>query len=208
MQQIKPIIKDYLWITVSAIFTAIAVNCFFQSTGLAPGGITGMAIIFSFITHFPVAYVSLCISVPLLILATVVLGKGFGIKTLYITLITPVFMQIVPVIDFSNVGKSVTWIIAPLLASIFGGILVGSAVGIALNHQCATGGTDVIALLIQHVFRFLKVPTILFCLDGSVVIASGIISGNMWIAMFSLFSLFIIMQTIKFVTKYKLTSIS
>ena len=199
----KSIVKDYLWITLSAVFTAMAVNLFFQSTGLAPGGITGLAIIFSLITHIPVSYMSLVISIPLLILATVLLGKGFGVKTLYITLITPVFMEIVPVLDLKAACASLPWVAAPLIAAIAGGVLVGAAVGIALNHQCATGGTDVIALLIQYVFRFLKVPTILFCLDGSVVVASGIISGNIWIAGFSLFSLFIIMQTIRKITAVK-----
>lgn len=57
--------------------------------------------------------------------------------------------------------------------------------------------------MIQYVFRFLKVPTILFCLDGSVVVASGIISGNLWIAGFSLLSLFLIMQTIRKITAKK-----
>lgn len=200
---IKSTLKDYLWITLSAVFTAMAVNLFFQSTGLAPGGITGLAIIFSLITHIPVSYMSLVISVPLLILATVLLGKGFGVKTLYITLITPVCMGLVPPLDLTAMCAGLPWWIAPLIAAIAGGILVGAAVGIALNRQCATGGTDVIALLIQYVFRFLKVPTILFCLDGSVVVASGIISGNIWIAGFSLFSLFIIMQTIRRVTAMK-----
>ena len=88
-QRVTAIVKDFLWITLSAIFTAMAVNLCFQSTGLAPGGITGLSIIFSLITHIPVSYMSLAISVPLLILATVLLGKGFGVKTLYITLITP-----------------------------------------------------------------------------------------------------------------------
>lgn len=200
-QRFLDIAKDCLWITLSAIFTAMAVNLFFQSTGLAPGGITGLAIIFSLITHIPVSYMSLAISVPLLILATVLLGKGFGVKTLYITLITPVCMELVPAFDLSQACSSLPWFIAPLIAALAGGILVGAAVGIALNRQCATGGTDVIALLIQYVFRFLKVPTILFCLDGSVVIASGVISGNAWIAAFSLLSLFVIMQTIRKITQ-------
>ena len=130
-------------------------------------------------------------------------GQRVQIKTLYITLITPLFMEIVPVLDLKGICAALPWVAAPLIAAIAGGILVGAAVGIALNHQCATGGTDVIALLIQYVFRFLKVPTILFCLDGSVVVASGMISGNIWIAGFSLLSLFIIMQTIRKITAKK-----
>lgn len=197
------VMRDYACITVSALLTALAVNCIFQSTGLAPGGITGLAIIFSLITKIPVSYMTLCISIPLLVLGTLLLGKSFGIKTLYITLATPVCMKLVPYVDFSGLLSELPDILVLLLAAVPGGLLVGTAIGIALNHDCATGGTDLIALLIRHFFRFLKLSTILFVLDGSVVIASGVISGNFMIAVFSLLSLFIIIHTIKFVTSRK-----
>lgn len=197
------VMQDYACITVSALLTALAVNCIFQSTGLAPGGITGLAIIFSLITKIPVSYMTLCISIPLLVLGTLLLGKSFGIKTLYITLATPVCMKLVPYADFSELLSELPDILVLLLAAVLGGLLVGTAIGIALNHDCATGGTDLIALLIRHFFRFLKLSAILFVLDGSVVIASGVISGNFMIAVFSLLSLFIIIHTIKFVTSRK-----
>lgn len=195
--------KDYFYITFSSLLTAVAVNVFFQSTGLAPGGITGLSIIFSLITRIPVAYMTLCISVPLLILATLLLGKSFGIKTLYITLMTPVCMKLVPTVDLEARFPGAPHLAILLISSVAGGLLVGTAIGIALNHDCATGGTDVIALLIQYFFKFLKLSAILFVLDGSVVIASGFISGDFMIAVLSLFSLFIIIHTIKFVTTRK-----
>ncbi|MBS6396262.1 MAG: YitT family protein [Clostridiales bacterium] len=197
------LMKDYAYITLSSLLTALAVNCFFQCTGLAPGGITGLAIIFSLITGIPVSSMTLCISVPLLILATVLLGKSFGIKTLYITLMTPVCMSLVPTIDLFAMFPGVPQLVILIIASVLGGLLVGAAIGIALNHDCATGGTDVIALLIQYFFKFLKLSVILFVLDGSVVIASGFISGNFMIAVLSLFSLLIIIRTIKYTTSLK-----
>lgn len=199
----KSTIKDYSFITISSLLTAIAVNCFFQCTGLAPGGITGLSIIFSLITKIPVSYMTLCISIPLLILATLLLGKSFGIKTLYITFMTPVFMEIVPTINLFTLLPIIPKLIIQIISAIIGGILVGAAIGFALNHDCATGGTDVIALLIQHFFKFFKLSVILFILDGSVVIASGFISGNFMIAILSLFSLFIIINTIKYITSKK-----
>lgn len=199
----KSSVKDYLFITLSSLLTAIAVNCFFQCTGLAPGGITGLSIIFSLITKIPVSYMTLCISIPLLILATVLLGKSFGIKTLYITLMTPVCMELVPAINLFQIFPDIPQLMIKIIAAIFGGLLVGTAIGLALNHDCATGGTDVIALLIQYFFKSFKLSVILFVLDGSVVIASGFISGDFMIAILSLFSLFIIINTIKYVTSKK-----
>lgn len=199
----KNTIKDYSFITISSLLTAIAVNCFFQCTGLAPGGITGLSIIFSLITRIPVSYMTLCISIPLLVLATILLGKSFGIKTLYITFMTPVCMEIVPVIDLFQLLQGTPQLLIQIIAAIIGGVLVGTAIGLALNHDCATGGTDVIALLIQHFFKFFKLSVILFVLDGSVVIASGFISGDFMIAILSLFSLFVIINTIKYITSKK-----
>ena len=199
----KSTIKDYSFITISSLLTAIAVNCFFQCTGLAPGGITGLSIIFSLITRIPVSYMTLCISIPLLVLATILLGKSFGIKTLYITFMTPVCMEIVPVIDLFQLLPGIPQLLIQIIAASIGGVLVGTAIGLALNHDCATGGTDVIALLIQHFFKFFKLSVILFVLDGSVVIASGFISGDFMIAILSLFSLFVIINTIKYITSKK-----
>ena len=199
----KSTIKDYSFITISSLLTAIAVDCFFQCTGLAPGGITGLSIIFSLITRIPVSYMTLCISIPLLVLATILLGKSFGIKTLYITFMTPVCMEIVPVIDLFQLLPGIPQLLIQIIAAIIGGVLVGTAIGLALNHDCATGGTDVIALLIQHFFKFFKLSVILFVLDGSVVIASGFISGDFMIAILSLFSLFVIINTIKYITSKK-----
>lgn len=122
------VMRDYACITVSALLTALAVNCIFQSTGLAPGGITGLAIIFSLITKIPVSYMTLCISIPLLVLGTLLLGKSFGIKTLYITLATPVCMKLVPYVDFSGLLSELPDILVLLLAAVPGGLLVGTAI--------------------------------------------------------------------------------
>ena len=58
----KSLIYDFLWITISAILTAMAVNLIFSFTGLAPGGITGLCIIFSTITGISVDIMTLCLS--------------------------------------------------------------------------------------------------------------------------------------------------
>lgn len=202
----KILIYDVLWISVSAILTAIAVNFFFSATGLAPGGITGLSIIFSLISGAPVDITSLCISIPLLVLGIFILGKNFGMKTLYITFATPLCMRLIPMIDVTQYMTFLPHYIMLLFVAIAGGLLVGSAIGIALNRSCATGGTDLIALLVQYFIPILKVPKILLVLDGGVVIASGFINNDMMIAVFSFISLLIIIQTIKFFTEKKIAA--
>lgn len=193
----KEIIKDYLWITLSSILTAMAVNFFFKEHNLAPGGITGASIIGSNFTGIPVEVMSLSISIPLLIMGILFLGKSFGIKTLYIKLMSPLFLKLIPEIHVTD---------NLLIAGIIGGLLVGSAIGIAIVRNCATGGTDLAAMLINKIVRFVKLPVILFILDGTIVVGSGIISKNFMISVYSLLSLFVIINTINFITKKFITT--
>ena len=151
----KEMIKDYLLITISAFLMALAVNFFFAEHTLAPGGITGLSVVLSTFLSMPVENISLGISMPLLVMGLLFLGKGFGIKT---------------------------------------------AIGIAIIRGCSTGGTDLVAMLINKVIKFLKLPVILFMLDGFIIVASGIISKNFMISIYSLISLLLIIKTIGFVT--------
>ncbi len=188
----KEFIIDYILITFSSLLMALAVMLFFKEHTLAPGGITGMSIVVNALTGFPVEFVSLGISVPLLIMGVLFLGKNFGIKTLYITLTMPLFLKIVPQ---THVTSNL------LLAGITGGLLVGISIGIAIIRGCATGGTDLLAMLIHKVLTKPKLPVILFILDGIVIIGSGLISRNYMVSLYSLISLFVIIKSIDFITR-------
>lgn len=188
----KELVLDYILITFSSLLMALAVMLFFKEHMLAPGGITGMSIVVNALTGIPVEYVSLGISAPLLLMAILFLGKSFGIKTLYITLTAPLFLKIIPQ---THVTSNL------LLAGIAGGLLVGISIGIAIVRGCATGGTDLLAMLINKVITRVKLPVILFILDGIVVIGSGLISKNYMVSLYSLISLFVIINSINFITK-------
>ena len=78
---------------------------------------------------------------------------------------------------------------------------MGISIGIAIVRGCATGGTDLLAMLINKVITRVKLPVILFILDGIVVIGSGLISKNYMVSLYSLISLFVIINSINFITK-------
>lgn len=192
--------KDYLKITLAALLTAFAVNFFFIHDGLAPGGITGLALVTSSIIGIGVETMSLMISIPMLIIAVWLLGSSFGIKTLYITILTPLFIKVVPKIWITESIVNIHPLFELLISAVLAGILIGSGIAIALNADCATGGTDVIALIIHHLLKGVKVSTLIFILDGLIIISSGLITKNLWISVFSFVSLLVIIQTIKRLT--------
>lgn len=184
----KEKIIDVLSLTLSAFLTAIAVRFFFSEYALTPGGITGLAITMSTITGISVDMISLSISIPLLIISTCFLGGKFGIKTLYITIMVPMFLKVIPQIHITN---------SIVVASLLGGLLVGVSIGLAIYRKCATGGTDVVAMLIRLIIKNVDLATILFVLDMLIVLSSWAISKQWITSVCSAFSLFVIMQTIK-----------
>lgn len=179
---------DVIMLTCAALFQAIAVRMFFTEFELTPGGITGLAITLSAVTGISVDVISLGISIPLLVIGTLCLGKSFGIKTLYITLMTPFFLHFIPQ---THVTGSI------LLACILGGVLVGVSIGIAISRKCATGGTDIIAMLLHIIIKKVDVATLIFICDMLIVLSSWMISKNALTSVYSAVSLFIIMETIK-----------
>lgn len=204
-QSVGSFVYDLFWLTVSSVLCALAVNWIFIFTGLAPGGITGMSIIMSTVTGIPVSVMSLCISLPLLVLSFVILGNSFGIKTIFVIFMNPLMMALIPEINLFQYLSMLPELVNLFIGAIIGGILVGLAVGLALNHQGATGGTDVIALLINHFITKMKVQNILFALDGIVVVLSGLISKELFVAVFSLISLLVINRVITYTVNKGLT---
>lgn len=199
----KKVIKEYFLITIASFITALAVNLFFIHNGLAPGGITGLSLVVSSVTNIDVEIMSLMITIPLLIIATQQLGSNFGIKTLYITLMTPLFLKVVPQIwILSSISEYNTYLELGL-SGIAGGLLVGTGIALALKSDCATGGTDVMALLINKYIKKMEVSNIIFILDGIIILTSGFIKKNLWVSVFSLFSLIVIINTIKIITSPK-----
>ncbi|MEG1462675.1 MAG: YitT family protein, partial [Anaerorhabdus sp.] len=99
-----------------------------------------------------------------------------------------------------------------MLASILGGLLVGLSIGLAIYRECATGGTDVLAMLIRLLLKKVDLATILFILDMIIVLSSWAISKQFITSICSAVALFVIMQTIKFTTgrldKWKKQSLS
>lgn len=186
--------KEIIYLSVSSFLTALAVRLFFIEYSLTPGGITGLSITLSAILHLPIDLISLCISVPLLIVSYFFLGNRFAFKTIFVTITIPLFLRIVPQIHLVN---------NILLAAVIGGILVGISITIAIWNECATGGTDTIAYLIRHFFKNWELSKIIFVIDMIIVLSSFTISNKLYTSIYSAFSLIVIVITIHLLTKSK-----
>lgn len=183
------IFKELLILTISALLTAMAVKLFFSEYALTPGGITGFSITLSSILKLPIDIISLCISIPLLIISVFIIGKKFAIKTIFETIMIPICLRIVPTIHIVNniIG-----------AAILGGILVGISIALALYVNAATGGSDTIAILLNKTIKNISVPTLIFIIDILIVLSSYLISYKLSTSLYSALSLLVIILVIKF----------
>ena len=172
--------KEILFLSLSSFLTALAVRLFFIEYSLTPGGITGLSITLSSLLQLPIDLISLCISIPLLLISFFILGNKFVFKTIFVTVTIPLFLRIVPQIHLVN------------------NILIA-----AIWNECATGGTDTIAYLIRHILKKFELSKIIFVIDMIIVLSSFLISKQIYTSIYSSISLIVIVITIHFLTKLR-----
>ena len=164
----KSIIREYSLIVLGSLLTALSFNFFFIPNEIAPGGLSGLASVFYFLFDFPVGVTTLILNIPLFLTGIRQLGGIFGVRTLLATILLSVFIDLVKVPALTNDS---------LLASIYGGILMGLGLGIIFRMNATTGGTDLLAKLIHQHFASISVGLVLFMVDLAVVLLAGIFLG-------------------------------
>jgi uncharacterized membrane-anchored protein YitT (DUF2179 family) len=203
-------IRNFLYILVGSIVTAVGVAGFVTPAKLAGGGVSGIAVILYHVWNLEVGISIFLLSVPLFIAGIRIFGKRYGfislIGTILLALFTSLFGLIIGFEGFLPYTDSVD----TLLSAIFGGFLSGFGMGLVLKGGANTGGTDIAA---QIVSKYTPLPTgsALFLVDGLVIIAGGIAFG-LESALFATITLYVTSVSINFVllnmgTRYAKTAL-
>ncbi len=176
---------DWLWIVLGSTAMALAFNLFLEPTHVVPGGVTGLAMILKSWVGTPIGLVTIVANVPLFILGIRVLGKSYGIKSvaglLLSSLMIDFFSYVLPVPPATN---------DPMLGSIFGGILLGTGLGLVFRGGGSTGGADIIAQVWSK-YSNLSTGTAMLILDFVVISAAGFAYHNFEMAMYGYLNLYI-----------------
>lgn len=180
---------DYVYIVVGSFLTAIAFQVYLLPNNIVSGGVTGLSIVTYSVFGWNPAYFQYALSVPLLILCFVLLGKAAGYKTILGSLLLPFFLTFI--------GHWPPLTLDPLLAALFGGVITGLGIGIVFRAKASTGGTSiVIQILYEYLHIQLGLSTIL--VDGAVILIALLVFDAETV-MFSIIALFIISRTIDLV---------
>jgi len=163
--------KSYFIIALGLFIGSIGWTGFLIPSEIVGGGVTGMATIIYFVTGFKVGYSVFIINGLLLIVGMRVLGFGFGIKTIFATIVLSFFLWILQSIITEPLVSD------RFMCAIIGGIMAGASAGLILSQGGSTGGTDIIAMMINK-YRNYSPGQLLLTLDLIIISSSYFISNS------------------------------
>lgn len=179
----KEIIKQNILIVIGTMLTAFAISVFYVPNKIVSGGVSGISTILYHIMGIPASVSFGAINVLLLICAYRLIGREFVLKTLLGTGMLSVFIQV-----FSYI-PSITGNV--FLAALFGAVLYGLGIAIALSQNASTGGTDILGRIMQHFAPSMHIGTALLIVDFIVIFSSLLAFGNVDLSLWGLIALFV-----------------
>ena len=185
MKKTLRILKDYAIITVSCLVYAFAFNCFFQTNGLAMGGFTGIAqVLHRLMPFLPVGVTVFVMNVPLMIIGVKKEGWKLLFASVYAIFVSSLMIDGMDyLMDFPAMD--------PLLASIYGGVLMGVALGLMMLKSATTGGTELAARLLRYVIRNLSIGKLCLVIDVTVVTIYAITFQSIHNALYGVIAMYV-----------------
>lgn len=181
--KIKIFLLDLLFFIIGGIIYSVAVITFLASNEISPGGVTGIATVLNYLFSLPIGAVVFVINIPLLALGFLKFGKGFILKTAIATACVSVLLDVFEIfLPKLNIDL--------ILASVFGGSLMGLGISIIMLRGSTTGGVDIVAKFINLRYPHLSVGRIMLCVDALVVALSATVYGNTQSALYSVITLY------------------
>lgn len=173
----KKIIRNYAMITVMALLNAAAISLFIDPHDLAPGGVTGIAVIISRISSVETGTLIFALNVPILLFAIWQFGLHFAVSTIYATVLISVFTNLLA--PFGPATDDI------LLAVLAGGVLYAVSIGLIMKAGATTGGMDIIVKWLRVKLPYLKTGVLFFITDAIIISVSGIVFRNLDVALYA-----------------------
>lgn len=183
----KSEVKNYLMIMLGITVLAIGINVYYSPQHLVTGGISGLSIILDYVFNIPLWLTNIIVNIPLFIIGIKIKGMDFAKRSIFGA-------------AYVSVALWYTSFIPPvqadlLIASVFGGLCVGTGVGLVLRSSGSTGGTDLLAIIIKHHLKKVPINQIMMCIDGMIILV-GLFVFGVEKAMYALISIFIVSKVV------------
>ena len=174
---------DALFDFAGALLQAIGVWCFIEPSHIAPGGVSGIALMLNHLFSLPIGAVSLVINIPLLLASWFWLDRAMTLKTIR----TVIWMSVVQ--DFVSASGMWQYEGDRLIACAFGGIFAGVGMALIFMRNSTTGGGDILAKLLQKLRPYMQTGYAIMLVDFVVVGISILVFGEIEAAMYGIISI-------------------
>ena len=159
------LVRDYTWITLGAVIYSLSFDWFYVPNEIGFGGITALGMILNrLIPGLPIGTVVLVLNIPIFLLGWKLLGGHTLVSSLFAMAATSILVDLI----------AAAYTFPPMdsmLASVFGGLTLGVALGMIFSRGATTGGTDLVARLLKIPFAWLPVGKLLLLVDLSMLLA-------------------------------------
>lgn len=185
----KNAVWDYVFIVIGTGLLAGAIQCLLEPVSLVTGGFTGLSIVIKEMTKgilpggMPLWLTNLLLNIPVFLIAYKVKGKNFIFRTVIGTSMLSAWLYVIPVVDISQGDY--------FLASVVGGVVAGVGMGLILLAKATTGGTDMVAVLIQHYVKHYSIVQIMQVLDGLIVLV-GLYVFGIYAGLYSIIAIIVV----------------
>ena len=168
--------KEYSLITLGILLYVLAWAIFLIPNNLVGGGVSGVASIVQYGTH---GYIKLgttyfFINAILLIIALFILGKSFGGKTVYAVIVASIGLNVLQDVIPAEIVQTLAVENGKLMSTIMGGIMAGVGIGLTMSQGGSTGGTDIIALIVNK-YRNVSPGRMILWMDVVIILSSMLV---------------------------------
>ncbi len=138
--------KDMLYIIAGSLLLAYAFQAFLLPNNIISGGVSSLSIVINELSGWDPAYIQYAINIPLLLMSYFLLGKDVFFKSALGSLLFPFFIDIIG--EVTPITNNL------LLATVYGGVLTGIGIGLVYKAKSSTGGTSIVAQILEKYTRF------------------------------------------------------
>ena len=180
------LIRSLLLVTVGSVIFALGFDLFLEPAGFTCGGVSGIAMLIVYATQskwLTVGILSALINIPLFFFGYRQIGKYFFFGSMVGMAVTSVCFDLFTLLPIPEVE--------PLIACIFGGVMIGAGLGIVFIGGASTGGVDIVARLLKLKFRNFPIGKILLAMDLCTAVVTGIVYGELNNTLYSAITLFL-----------------
>ncbi len=182
----RPVVKRgrlgiYLLRTLGAALAAFAISVFFTPNKIVNGGVSGVATMIHYTTGLSTGLSFAIINFTLLAIGLRILGRDFVLRTIYVSGILSVFVELFSYIPTPDIDI--------ILAALFGAVIYGVGLGIAFATGASSGGTDILGRLIQWKFPSVPIGKVLLVVDGLIIATSIVVFGQINLTLYGVVAL-------------------